>query len=658
MNFEISAAIQAATQTGLRDTIELTDWLYQNCYIHSYGTPLPAIPAADLTATLQQSNRTRNTADHGWQAVELLPNGELAARKRGIIRRFAPGSYLSAERGPSSPPEKDDPVSIYFKKESLLTQPGNYFVFSETLGAEPEWSTLYRFYWHIAPEGAPALVEAVTDECNAFQLPFRFKCPRQAASYSRRDAAVLYIAQHHTHLLLPILERIRRRVEPWLRPSAPLFTRPLSPGLAFAENPPGPDSFGMHRCRLLAEAILQHGGNLERCFLDAGLSLEKPWLNPGSEDLPWPPEAMPAAGPRSTRGGFLDTAARMGAHLCRDAIWHGGQCTWTSDEEITKDQIIHKALPANLYRGAAGVAIFLSRLATPTGEPLFQRTAEAAMRYALALPAGDFSNGFYSGKPGILLAAAEILGETNESEFLATCRPHHGQFDLMSGCAGAIAALLSLHRDRRSPALLHQAERNGDWLLAQANPIYNLTGFSHGAAGFAWVFAELYAATQQPRFAQAAHDAIRYERHHFSPSENNWPDLRINPPRFCSMWCHGAGGIGLSRLGIAELLAHDPLFQQECDTAWRALEATRFPNWCLCHGVAGNADILLSAGRREWALAQAHQGIEQFEATGRPWPCDSAPAGETPGLMTGTAGIGYFYLRAAIAETPSVLLWR
>ncbi|MBS1824238.1 MAG: hypothetical protein JST93_02870 [Acidobacteria bacterium] len=652
MNSELAAAFEAAVQTGIRDAIQLTDWLYQHCYIHRYGAPRPAIPGEDLTAKLQEANRSRNTADHGWQSVELLPNGELAARKRGIIRRFTPGSYLSAERGPSSLPAKDDPVTVYIKKDSLLTQSGNYFVFSETIGTEPEWSTLYRFYWHIAPEGAQALVEAVTEECNAFQLTFRFKCPRQAASYSRRDAAVLYISKEHAHVALPVVERIRQRVAPWLRASAPLFTRPLDTGLAFAEDPPGPDSFGMHRCRLIADAILDHEGNVEQRFRDAGISLEKPWLNPCSEDIPWPPEPAPAPGLRSTRGGFLDTAARIAARLCRDAIWHNDLCTWTGDEET-----IHKALPANLYRGAAGVALFLSRLATPTAEPIFQRTAQAAMRYALSVADNNWPSGLYSGKPGVLLAAAEILHHDDESQFLAACRPHSSHLDLMSGCAGAIAALLSLHRQRPSPALVEQAIENADWLLSQ-NTTHHLTGFSHGAAGFAWVFAELYAITSETRFAQAAQEAIAYERQHFNTTENNWPDFRIDPPRFCSMWCHGAGGIGLSRLRIAELLPADPFFQQECDIAWQALKSTRFPNWCLCHGVAGNADILLSAGRREWALAQAHQGIEQFEATGKPWPCDSAPASETPGLMTGMAGIGYFYLRAAITETPSVLLWR
>jgi hypothetical protein len=38
-------------------------------------------------------------------------------------------------------------------------------------------------------------------------------------------------------------------------------------------------------------------------------------------------------------------------------------------------------------------------------------------------------------------------------------------------------------------------------------------------------------------------------------------------------------------------------------------------------------------------------GIEHYESRSVPWPCGVREAGETPELMLGTAGIGYYYLR-------------
>jgi hypothetical protein len=75
----------------------------------------------------------------------------------------------------------------------------------------------------------------------------------------------------------------------------PLFTLRLAPGLAFAEDPGTQESFGMCRSRILAQGIWQAHvqgirGTAERLkvveqqFQSQGVSLARPWLNPGSAD--------------------------------------------------------------------------------------------------------------------------------------------------------------------------------------------------------------------------------------------------------------------------------------------------------------------------------------------------------------------------------------
>ena len=63
----------------------------------------------------------------------------------------------------------------------------------------------------------------------------------------------------------------------------------------------------------------------------------------------------------------------------------------------------------------------------------------------------------------------------------------------------------------------------------------------------------------------------------------------------------------------------------------------------------GGADAVETAGKIGCA------GIEQFESRRLPWPCGLPGVGETPGLMLGTAGIGYFYLRLANPGIQTVL---
>jgi lantibiotic modifying enzyme len=324
-----------------------------------------------------------------------------------------------------------------------------------------------------------------------------------------------------------------------------------------------------------------------------------------------------------------------------------------------------------------------------------------ALSRADAVPRSD-RLGAYAGWAGIALAAARVAklldsaemldGASHLTRRLIAHREESAEFDLIGGRAGAIIALLCLRASLAEPAGLETAVRLGDELLDAAEwsggecswaaPAYphwrNLTGFSHGTAGVAIALLELYAETGEIRFREAAHAALAYERHWFDAAAGNWPDFRETSRRsardvpfsFCTFWCHGAPGIALSRLRAREILG-DAVFEAEARTALattrRALEevlCSGVGNFSLCHGVAGNADVLLhglqtqpnaDARDRETVVQAAELGRRNYDGTARPWPCGTH-AGETPNLMLGLAGIGYFYLRLSDPATPSVLM--
>jgi len=54
----------------------------------------------------------------------------------------------------------------------------------------------------------------------------------------------------------------------------------------------------------------------------------------------------------------------------------------------------------------------------------------------------------------------------------------------------------------------------------------HLLGYGHGAAGIGCALLELWAETGEPEYREAAVQAFRYERSHFSSEQHNWPDLR------------------------------------------------------------------------------------------------------------------------------------
>ena len=144
----------------------------------------------------------------------------------------------------------------------------------------------------------------------------------------------------------------------------------------------------------------------------------------------------------------------------------------------------------------------------------------------------------------------------------------------------------------------------------------------------------------------------------FCAEAGNWRDLR-DPEhvRFPTAWCHGAPGIGLARLAAMPLLEDDGI-RADIATALQTTLATGFGfNHSLCHGDLGNLELFLRSGEPSWHdTANRLAGAILDSARQRGWRCGTPMEVESPGLMTGLAGIGYGLLRlAAPARVPSVL---
>jgi len=382
---------------------------------------------------------------------------------------------------------------------------------------------------------------------------------------------------------------------------------------------------------------------------------------------------------------FLEAAERLGARVCRDAVWQDDRCNWIAWHAGAGATRTHGALGPALYSGAAGIALVLLRLYAATGEPIFRRTGEAALRQALARR-DPGAIGLFSGLAGIAYVAGCAAGITGEPEYrrqaieiARALAPCPSQIDIMSGSAGVIAALLALSRLEGGSALVeaarphagflihnaHRSERGWSWTTME-KCYGDLTGFAHGTAGIAFALLELFHVTGDATCRDAAWEAWRYERAWFSPAAGNWADFRSPPrdgvPRCSVMWCAGAPGIGLARLRAWEVL-RDPACRDESQAAIRAtlewLAGAEDSNYSLCHGLAGNAELLLDSGEPEYvriARGVGETGIQRYEEQGIPWPSDELSESEHPGLMIGLAGIAHFYLRLHDANVPSVLL--
>lgn len=131
-----------------------------------------------------------------------------------------------------------------------------------------------------------------------------------------------------------------------------------------------------------------------------------------------------------------------------------------------------------------------------------------------------------------------------------------------------------------------------------------------------------------------------------------------------SAWCHGAPGIGLSRLRAYEVLKDD-IYKVEAE---RAIENTiksisiEQQNYSMCHGALGNAETLIYGyqvlGNPDYlnkAEEIAIKGWESAEKINKPWRCGTMNSVSDPSFMLGEAGIGYYLLRLVNQDVPSLL---
>ena len=266
-------------------------------------------------------------------------------------------------------------------------------------------------------------------------------------------------------------------------------------------------------------------------------------------------------------------------------------------------------LPASAARGWPGYAFALNELARASGRDDFRTTAATCIdrlcRQAAKLGAGI---GWVEPMP-----YSDITGMTGEREI----------YDKSVGAAGAGLALLYAHEQRLHPEALDHAIAAGERLLeiAETDPdglrwrmmsdmpfAFTTPNFSHGGAGVGYFLLQLYRATSEPRYLEAAREAARYTMSRATPA--------------------GAHG---------RLVCH--------------MEEARKPVFYLgvCHGPAGTGRLLLElhaiTGEAEW-LDAARSLIEGLLSTGAP-EARSRGLWNNHGQCCGDAGIGDFALLMA-----------
>jgi type 2 lantibiotic biosynthesis protein LanM len=387
---------------------------------------------------------------------------------------------------------------------------------------------------------------------------------------------------------------------------------------------------------------------------------------------------------------LLDFACKIGDRLEELAFYGKNDASWLGLSFVQNDRWSLSPLGLDLYSGLPGIALFLVNLSAITKNERYTKLAKATLKTIkrqIPLAKSNITSiGAFNGWGGIIYTFSHIGSIWGKQDiiskaldilnFLPNLIKQDEYFDIINGLAGCVGSLISLYSCTRTKVIFSLLTQCGELLIKKAHPekqgiawhVKNilskpLAGFSHGNAGIAWSLLKLYKITARESFRSAALSAIDYERTLFVPEQGNWRDIRhISKNEFMTAWCHGAPGIGLSRLCTLQYL-NNAKIRTEIEISIKTTLAQGFgANDSLCHGNLGNLEFLLKASEilkdpklRKKVYCLAAMILENIERYG--FRCGVPLNAETPGLMVGIAGMGYELLRLAFPErVPSILL--
>jgi HopA1 effector protein family len=273
--------------------------LYNHLYCPGAATPADKVESGwrrspmptPFLASLSAANTGVGSREPGWR-VHSIEGDHVVVERHGLRLWMEPDEICPLD---GIRPEPGVPLTIRLPKELLKLSPGFYVALGDEGLPPPGTEPVVRVYWNLVADAAPDLIRSATTRLNAARIPFNLKLLDEPDCYTRCDAAVLYVPRRCYPAVAEVVTALYHELRAGLLATTPAFTKQLAPGLALAEDPGDGDSFGMHRCRLLAEGIIRareqgRRSNDDRlaaviaCFTEAGIAHDRPYLSPGSAD--------------------------------------------------------------------------------------------------------------------------------------------------------------------------------------------------------------------------------------------------------------------------------------------------------------------------------------------------------------------------------------
>lgn len=281
------------------DVGTLTALLYDWWYARPHDVVrIPAGFPPSLVEVLRAADTRAAAWDEGWVCDRVHVDGRVIARRGHEVRMLDRCDHLHAHR-PGADVRAGDALHVAGRRERVDPSDGFWRIAASRWRFTRPPPRLVRLYCHLEVAALPLLVTAVTTQLPALedQPSWQLKVAASPHLHARADAAVLYLDADTLAAPVSAVEAIITALRPHARPATPPLTRTVAPGFAAAVDPGGDESFGSHRCRLLAEALVgwPPDAGVEVALDRIGARLEAAGIDPAQPErrredveLPWP----------------------------------------------------------------------------------------------------------------------------------------------------------------------------------------------------------------------------------------------------------------------------------------------------------------------------------------------------------------------------------
>ena len=393
-------------------------------------------------------------------------------------------------------------------------------------------------------------------------------------------------------------------------------------------------------------------------------------------------------------------AEKIGDGLVAQAIYNNNftEVNWTGifSNGTRENNKFFKPLNPYLYDGIAGVAIFINILNTIRRKASYTRLCEILDRTLFAYTDLSLDNkgtnhkkekgiGAFTGEASLVYTYQVLYKVTGNLIYLKYSKRHaqiltgliekDKDFDFLNGNAGVIIVLCNLYELTREEEYLVTARKAAGILIKNAvNMPYGtgfllsscevpLGGLSHGNSGICLALALLSKTAGTKEYDMFINKLLTYEESLYDSEHNNWSDLRDGNKKESSVsWCHGSGGILLSRMVLLDTLGseYSERLTRDIDRALKNISDNPLrDSYCLCHGNCGNIHIVNSYARYcgDKDIMEGYNSFMESLATGILKDSSDITLSEYyhPGFMTGISGIGYSLLSYISDRVPNIL---